>query len=256
MAVNLFNKIKTLFNKNLAQAPAEAEDLEFEHEICLNGAAIDRASVYGASIEGSWAEGESRKPGYSFNPSSALSNEQKGNEGDNDQEGRENFRGAVQTNILPTGYTENYGLVKPGQNDSYDIEVGNSNLDVIDELIKENGEAIEDIAGPGRTSETVVGAYAAAEAAMPAPVFVSLPASSWTVQNGLPAQTIPLPGMVPEDLVVSCLPETLTLAQAKAIGKAVLMLRNQQPGSVDVVCLGTAPAIDVPFSILWYGGGN
>lgn len=203
--MNLFNKMKILFSKNLAQAPEEAEDLKEEN---------------------------------------------------NEQEGRENFRGAVQTNILPTGYTENYGLVKPGQNDFYDIEVGNSNLDVIDELIKENGEAIEDIAGPGRTSETVVGAYAAAEAAMPTPVFFSLPASSWTVQNGLPAQTVPLPGMVPEDLVVSCLPETLTLAQAKAIGKAVLMLRNQQPGSIDVVCLGTAPAIDVPFSILWYGGGN
>lgn len=62
-------------------------------------------------------------------------------------------------------HTEHYGLTKPEANDFYDIEVGNTNLDVINELIKGNEEAIEDIAGPGRTMETVVGAYAEAQQA-------------------------------------------------------------------------------------------
>ncbi len=64
-----------------------------------------------------------------------------------------------------TKHTEHYGLNKPEPNDFYDIEVGNSNLDVIDDLIKGNEDAIGDIAGVGRTTETVVDAYATAEAA-------------------------------------------------------------------------------------------
>ncbi len=62
-------------------------------------------------------------------------------------------------------HTEHYGLTKPEANDFYDVEIGNTNLDVINELIKGNEEAIEDIAGPGRTTETVVGAYAEAQQA-------------------------------------------------------------------------------------------
>ncbi|MEL7625206.1 MAG: hypothetical protein AAGU12_16700 [Clostridiales bacterium] len=62
-------------------------------------------------------------------------------------------------------HTEHYGLTKPEANDFYDVEVGNTNLDVINELIKGNEEDIEDIAGPGRTTETVVGAYAEAQQA-------------------------------------------------------------------------------------------
>ncbi len=64
-----------------------------------------------------------------------------------------------------TKHTENYGLNKPESNDFYDVGIGNGNLDVIDDLIKGNEAAIDDIAGIGRTTETVVGAYAMAEAA-------------------------------------------------------------------------------------------
>lgn len=63
-------------------------------------------------------------------------------------------------------HTENYGFTKPEPNDFYDIEVGNNNLDVIDGLIKGNEDAIDDVAGPGRTTETVVGAYVAAQQAV------------------------------------------------------------------------------------------
>lgn len=62
-------------------------------------------------------------------------------------------------------HTEHYGLNKPESNDFYDVSIGNDNLDTIDELIKENEDAIENIAGEGRTTETVVGAYAAVQQA-------------------------------------------------------------------------------------------
>ncbi|MPN41866.1 hypothetical protein SDC9_189421 [bioreactor metagenome] len=62
-------------------------------------------------------------------------------------------------------HTENYGLTKPEPNNFYDVEVGNNNLDVIDGLIKGSEDAIDDIAGLGRTDQTVVGAYAVAQQA-------------------------------------------------------------------------------------------
>lgn len=61
--------------------------------------------------------------------------------------------------------TEHYGLNKPESSEFYDVGIGNDNLDVIDELIKGNEDKIKDIAGEGRTTETVVGAYAVAGAA-------------------------------------------------------------------------------------------
>ncbi len=63
-------------------------------------------------------------------------------------------------------HTEHYGLNKPESSEFYDVGIGNGNLDVIDDLIKGNEDAIEEIAGAGRTTETVVGAYAAAQQAV------------------------------------------------------------------------------------------
>lgn len=61
-------------------------------------------------------------------------------------------------------HTKDFGFTKLEHNDFYDIEVGN-NLDVIDKLLKETEGAINDIDGLGRTTEMVVGAYAATKAA-------------------------------------------------------------------------------------------
>ncbi|MEA4893328.1 MAG: hypothetical protein VB085_12350 [Peptococcaceae bacterium] len=68
--------------------------------------------------------------------------------------------------------TANYGLVQPAENDYYDIGVQNGNMEKIDQALKSNADAmtaaaedVAELAGAGRTTETVMGAYAAAGAA-------------------------------------------------------------------------------------------
>ena len=64
-------------------------------------------------------------------------------------------------------YTENYSLLKPGEEDFYSIEDFNENMDTIDTLMAENETAVNGIDGkignPGDTGTgTLFGAVAAA----------------------------------------------------------------------------------------------
>lgn len=53
--------------------------------------------------------------------------------------------------------TTNYNLKKPDGTDNYNIEHQNDNMDIIDAEMKANSDKIDNLAGTGRTIETVKG---------------------------------------------------------------------------------------------------
>jgi hypothetical protein len=83
----------------------------------------------------------------------------------------------------------------------------------------------------------------------------TLMAAGWATEDGLATQTLTLPNMKVSDILSPGIPEGLTLAQVKAISRALLVLRSQNAGSVKVSCLGKTPVIDLPFAVVNFGGG-
>jgi hypothetical protein len=125
--------------------------------------------------------------------------------------------------------------------------------------VASNAANLEDLAGEGRTNETVKAAYDAAMAAGGAVLHsFTLIAASWETDDELPTQTLPIPNMKVSDIIAPGIPDGISADQLKAMykvmAKATLVLRSQIAGSVKVSCLGTVPTVDVPFAVVNHGG--
>lgn len=62
--------------------------------------------------------------------------------------------------------TTNYGLIKPGESDYYDVDISNGNMDIIDRVMKENTNAISEVGASLEQTESTVQTIAASVEAL------------------------------------------------------------------------------------------
>ena len=129
------------------------------------------------------------------------------------------------------GKTQNYSLIKPADDDFYDIADFNNNAEIIDKELKKRQDAIEKLEGIKN---------------------VTLPAANWTGTEAPFVQTVTVEGITETDKPSQGIiyPENCTRDQQKAINKAAGYLYDLETGDGTITFRSTLkPTVDITLGL-------
>ena len=130
-------------------------------------------------------------------------------------------------------YTTNYRLCKPVKSEFYSIDnLMNINSEIIDrelyKITQQKGNFVKE--------HTVL-----------------VPASGWTVVEGLPTQTITVPDISANSTILMCMPVTTNVNEVNAISNSIIHAVALGTNSITLKVYQTTPSIDIHLRFLVYG---